>query len=95
MYACIRLPTWCGTGTLSLQCCHVALCHAACLCYLLAQVCEERVSELSIRLSSQESKVAQLKQERQELYQKLAAAAEASRTQVRDHSFASCRAARH
>ncbi|WIA18914.1 hypothetical protein OEZ85_003586 [Tetradesmus obliquus] len=45
------------------------------------QVCEERVAELSSRLASQESKVGQLKAERQELYQKLAAAAEATRNQ--------------
>jgi uncharacterized coiled-coil protein SlyX len=47
------------------------------------QVCEERIAELSVRLASQESKVGQLKAERQELYQKLAAASEATRNQVR------------
>jgi uncharacterized coiled-coil protein SlyX len=46
-------------------------------------VCEERIAELSSRLASQESKVGQLKAERQELYQKLAAAADATRNQVR------------
>lgn len=45
------------------------------------QVCEERIAELSSRLASQESKVSQLKSERQELYQKLAAAAEATHNQ--------------
>jgi uncharacterized coiled-coil protein SlyX len=50
---------------------------------VLLQVCEERIAELSSRLASQESKVGQLKAERQELYQKLAAAAEATRNQVR------------
>ncbi|KAF6252466.1 hypothetical protein COO60DRAFT_1704276 [Scenedesmus sp. NREL 46B-D3] len=45
------------------------------------QVCGERIAELSSRLASQESKVGQLKAERQELYQKLATAAEATRNQ--------------
>jgi outer membrane murein-binding lipoprotein Lpp len=63
------------------------------LLLLCCQVCEERIAELSSRLASQESKVSQLKSERQELYQKLAAAAEATRNQVRGNrtqEYCSC-----
>eukprot|EP00775_Hariotina_reticulata_P002520 gene2521-2822_t len=48
------------------------------------EVAEERLSELTCRLGQAEDKVSQLKAERHELYQKLAIAAEASRT--RDES---------
>lgn len=46
------------------------------------QVCEERISDLSTRLVQQENKVSQLKAERQELHQKIAAASDAARNQV-------------
>eukprot|EP00878_Enallax_costatus_P027150 GHUV01029204.1.p1 GENE.GHUV01029204.1~~GHUV01029204.1.p1 ORF type:complete len:507 (+),score=193.43 GHUV01029204.1:240-1760(+) len=45
------------------------------------QVCEERISDLSNRLAHQEEKVSQLKQERHELYQKLAASTDSARNQ--------------